>query len=219
VERNALDERGFAVERLGIGDWPDVTVGAGGVISYDDWVALADGDSRIGGAVVFAFDVSPMRTSASIVAAGRRDDGRYHVEVVEHRSGTAWVVPRMKELVEKHGPRMVLCDGPARALSNAMASEGVEVHETTGTEYAQACGLIVDAVAEKNLRHLATPELGSAVRGADTSPLGDAWKWSRRRSTADITPLVAATLALWAASQQVDGDALFDWSKVAGAAA
>jgi len=32
--------------------------------------------------------------------------------------------------------------------------------------------------------------------------MGDgAWAWSRKNSMADISPLVAATLALWAASQ------------------
>jgi hypothetical protein len=33
--------------------------------------------------------------------------------------------------------------------------------------------------------------------------VGDgSWKWTRRKSTTDITPLYAATTALWAAHQR-----------------
>ena len=54
-----------------------------------------------------------------------------------------------------------------------------------------------DTVDEKGLRHLGGLELRQAVKGATKRPLGDAWAWSRRNSTVDISPLVAATLALW----------------------
>jgi hypothetical protein len=61
----------------------------------------------------------------------------------------------------------------------------------------QACGLLYDAVAQGRLRHLGTPELAAALDGAVKRPLGDAWAWSRKSSSVDISPLVAATLALW----------------------
>jgi hypothetical protein len=48
-----------------------------------------------------------------------------------------------------------------------------------------------------NLRCLPNPALTSAVIGATTKPLGDAWKWDRKNSTVDISPLVASTLALF----------------------
>jgi hypothetical protein len=49
----------------------------------------------------------------------------------------------------------------------------------------------------QSLRHLGTPELDAAVAGAITRPLGDAWAWSRKSSSVDISPLVASTMALW----------------------
>ena len=45
-----------------------------------------------------------------------------------------------------------------------------------------------------------TSELLAALKGAVQRPLGDAWAWSRKSSSIDICPLVAATLALWGAS-------------------
>jgi len=49
------------------------------------------------------------------------------------------------------------------------------------------------------LRHVGSLDLWNAIRGASTRALTDRWAWSRRSSSVDIAPLVAATLALWAA--------------------
>jgi hypothetical protein len=45
--------------------------------------------------------------------------------------------------------------------------------------------------------HLDQPLLNTAVAAARKRAVGDAWAWHRKDSTTDITPLVAATLALW----------------------
>jgi hypothetical protein len=66
-------------------------------------------------------------------------------------------------------------------------------------DHAQACGAFVDRLAAATLTHRAQPALDDAVAGAARRPLGDAWLWSRRHSTVDIAPLVAATLAAWSA--------------------
>ena len=49
-------------------------------------------------------------------------------------------------------------------------------------EYTQACGLFLDQVGEKTIRHIGQPELDAAVRGARPRPLVDRWAWSRTRS-------------------------------------
>jgi hypothetical protein len=212
-ERRALGRREFAVERLGVGDWP-APDGADSVINPDDWDALTDHGSEPSGAVCFAFDVSPDRSSAAICIAGRRTDGKHHIEVVKHERGTAWVVRRLVELVNAHPSIAVVCDarGPAGSLVSELQLHSVTVTPLNASEHAQGCGLLVDAVNDGALRHLGTPELTAAVRGAAKRPLGDAWAWSRKSSNVDISPLVGCTLALWGA---VDGGALlgggFEW--------
>jgi hypothetical protein len=63
---------------------------------------------------------------------------------------------------------------------------------------AQACGQFYDATVETGrLRHVDQQEMNDALKAAVTRPLGDAWAWDRKRPTADITPITAATLALW----------------------
>jgi len=204
-EQRAMSERTFAVERLGVGDWPATDGGGGSDITAEEWAALADPESRLLDPVCLAFDVTPARASSSISAAGLRSDGQFHVELVERKPGTDWVVDRVVELCAAHSPVAVLCESrsPAASLVHKLEAAGVAVRVVDSAEHAKACGLIVDVVKQARLRHLGQPELTSAVKGAAKRALGDAWAWARRVSRVDIAPLVSVTLALWGASSQV----------------
>jgi hypothetical protein len=207
AERDELAERTFAVERLGVGDWPPVDGSADQVIRTEDWAALVDGGSSALDPVMFAFDVSPGRDRATITASGRRMDGLLHLEVVDRRNGTGWVVDRIVELVKKHEPAAVVCDsvGPAASLVRQLGEAGVEVTEFDSTEHARACAFLVDTVDQKGLRHLGSLELRDAIKGAKTRPMGDRWAWARKTSSVDISPLVAGTLSVWAAAEAQSG--------------
>lgn len=197
-----LGAREFAVERLGVGDWPATDRSGDAPITLEAWDAVADAKSTAADPVCFAYDVSPDRAKASIGAAGTRKgaDGEKHIEIVENRAGTGWIVPRLKDLHDRHGPVGIVCDGagPAASLIAEIERElGIEVRVVTAKEYANACGALFDRVEQKTVRHLGTNELRSAIKGAVKRALGDAWAWSRKNSAVDITSLCAATLALW----------------------
>jgi hypothetical protein len=198
-ELNTLADRTAAVERFNVGDWPDL-IGDGSVIRVSRWLELTDRDSRIDGAVWFAFDVSPVRDRGSIAVAGRRSDGNYHVEVLECRNGTGWMIDRLRELHRAHSPAAIVCDGasPAASLIPDLLTADVPAEAVNSGDHAKGCGVLFDAVDQGTLRHGGTGELVSALKGAKKAPRGDAWAWSRKNSTVDITPLVAVTLALWA---------------------
>lgn len=206
-ELASMDPRTFAVERLGIGDWPATNPDDNAAIDLTKWRALADPSSKVVDGHAFTFDVSPDRSSASISVAGRREDGLIHVETVDRRAGTGWVAPRLAELSKRYGVAEVQCDGasPAAALREAIEAAGVTVVTLSSADYVQACGIFYDQVEQGGLRHLGAPEMESAIRGAAVRPLVDSWAWSRKSSKVDITPLVAATLALWRAGQRPRG--------------
>jgi len=195
-ELRSMGRRTFAVERLGIGDWPATDANA---LAIEGWEDLEDPDSVLVDPVCLAFDVSPDRAWASIGAAGARPDGLAHIEVIENRRGTGWVVARLVELRNNHRPLAIIGDGasPASALIPALEEAGVEVLKASARDQADACGVIFDYAKDAKLRHLGTKELRDALKGAAKRPLGDAWAWSRKNSTVDISPLVACTLALW----------------------
>lgn len=200
ADQQIMDASEFA--RANLNRW--VTSMVAPVISLETWNALADPRSEQVGPLVFGFDLSPGRTSAAISVAGKTGADKLHIETIDHREGTDWVVARLAELSERYSPWCLVCDGagPAASLIPDLAAKGVNVVVTGARDMANACGILFDAAANDELRHLGTPELSAALTGAVKRPLGDAWAWSRKNSAVDISPLVAATVALWAFKTQ-----------------
>ncbi|MCP4087865.1 MAG: hypothetical protein GY745_22890 [Actinomycetia bacterium] len=142
-------------------------------------------------------DVSEDRSSASVAVA----DDRGVVELVEHRAGTGWVVAVANEVSRRLGAKVAFDKlGPASALSEDLTKDhGFGVPEVT-----DACGWFFDGVVDRKLRVRDSPELDDAVEGAVKKMIGDRFVWSRKASTTDPTPLIAATLAVWMAKQSGD---------------
>jgi hypothetical protein len=182
------------------------TGGGRPVFDAGTWADACSPSSRFGGTPCFAIDVTPDRAFASIGVAGRREDRKIHVEVVEHRPGVDWVPGRLRELYERWNPWPVVLDAGSPAYSLLIDLRGLSVKaETTGArEYAAACGQFYDAVVGGEVRHLDQPVLNSAVRAARKRVLGDAWAWARR-SGGDVSPLVAVTLARYGLVKAGDG--------------
>lgn len=191
--------------RAYLNQWPDEIHEGWRVINRTAWEALADAGSQPGDPVVFAADVTPDRSMGAIGVAGRRGDGAMHVEVVDHRSGTGWMVERLVQLHQRWSPAAVVVDaaGPAGSLIVDLEAAGIEVTRPTARQVAQACGWFYDAATSDlpQLRHLGQVELARALAGATRRPLGEAWAWSRRGGI-DICPLVAVTLAAWGRATQ-----------------
>lgn len=203
TERAAMSWPAFRRERLGVWDADESQVVAERVIPADRWAGCADPLSSVVDVPCFAVDVSPDRRWSSIAVAGRSASGRVHVEVVDRREGVGWVVDRVVELVGRWAPRAVVLDpaGPAGPLLSGLRGVSV-LREVSGRELAQACGGLLDLVMGGVLVHLgdgACPALGAAVAGAARRQVGESWAWSRRSADVDLSPLVAVTLAAWAA--------------------
>lgn len=197
AERRAMPVEEFGRERLGWWDDADEDLEA----LLEDWQACADDSAHSMGHPVFGLDVSPGLRSAAIVAALPLAEGVPLVEVVEHHAGTDWVASRAKELQAAHVPLEWVLDpsGPAGALLPDLAEIGIVPRQVSGREMGQACAAMAGLVGRRALRHMGDPTLSSAIGGSIRRDVGDGlWTWSRRRSGADICPLVATTVALWA---------------------
>lgn len=195
AERGAMSDEMFARERLSVS--PELAV-VGEIVPMESWRACEDPVSSFSGSPVFAVDVSPDEASASIAAAGVRDDDLKHVEIVEHRAGTGWVVPWLLERQKRWGAKVVGDPGsPAGGVLADAKAAGVEITPVSMRDHAGACSAFRAAVVERRMRHRPEPLLDAALAGATKREVGDgAWLWSRKSSMVDITPLVAATLAL-----------------------
>lgn len=190
-------------QRAYLNQWPDRSA-VDPVISRHAWDAIADFNSEPAGSVIFGVDAAPDRSSAAIAVAGARPDGVGHVEIsarggmVDARPGTGWLLARIVELNEKHRPHAWVLDpgSAAGSLLPALQENGIEPELVTGREMAQACGAFYEDVVEtQGFRHRGQQVLNDAVASAQKRRAVDAWAWDKRFSDADISPLVAATLA------------------------
>lgn len=198
----SLSEENFRREALGIWD----AVGANWVIPQSAWEAavnLSERDQSL--PVAFGLDVSPSRATAAIAAAYMLDDDLWRVEVVQHKLGTDWLVPWLSDPARAVAPLVTVLDpvGPAGSLVRDLVAERVRPLLRTGaSDMKAACGLFYDGIVNGSLTHLGDPTLTDALAGAESRRLLDAWAWSRKDSSADITPLVAATLAVYGLSEK-----------------
>jgi hypothetical protein len=197
-----MPHRGWIVERLGIGSWPSPAGTVASPVSPEEWQALLDRDSKRIGELVFAFDVQPDRRAA-LFACGRRDDELLHVELLRVAAGTGWLVDELQRLEAKYDVAEIVADGYGGNLAVARTLEeaGLKVRTLSGSEHAASCAKLLDLVAERSFRHIGQPEIGEALRGAEAKPVGDAWAWSRKRSSGDVAVVVALTLALAVGSE------------------
>ena len=197
---------GIARERLGL--WAETS--SDQIIPAEAWEACRDETSEIISPPLFGLDVSPARSWAAIAAAGTNQAGRTHVEVtsrdgiVDHRPGTEWVVPRLVQLRESLPDLKVwiAAGSGAEAMRTEIETAGVPVEVVGGRDVAAGCGMFFDHTVTARLAHrdvgnVLTESLDGAKKRVEDGET--AWVWGRKRSAADITPLYAATLALWAA--------------------
>lgn len=160
------------------------------VIPDATWRMVCSHDVSPSDPLTFAVDVSRDRDWSAIVACGTGPNDLPVLELVDHRPGVGWVPDRVAELRANHrGSIVVESRSPAAALAIQHA------HEMTPAEAVLASGLFYDAVADARLRVRIDRRLDDALANASKQPIGESWRFGRR-GTGDVTPLVAATLAL-----------------------
>jgi hypothetical protein len=201
--KRQLGDESFRREGLGIWD-----TGSGSVIPPTLWSKCLDSESKIAGVMKFVLDVSPSRSWSSIAVAGYRADELPHLEitsregVLDHRPDAGWVVDRATELRDKWpGFALTIVSGAAaEALVPALTAASIPLEFVKSADVPAACGLFYDRVTAGTVRHIGQSVLTDALKGARKNiDNGEgAWRWGRRKSSADITPLYAGTVALWA---------------------
>jgi hypothetical protein len=195
------------------------------------WEGLLDRGSRIAGVRAFAAEFAEDRSAACIGVAGRRADGRWHVEVVEPglrippgTAGVDWVEPRLAELVKDWKPCTTVVDParPAASLIVPLRNRGIDVTTPTLREVAGACGRFFDATGEAAtperpqvswVHHLGQRELDRSVAGVVPIDVGaGAFVFVERGSPAELIHVNSAVLAMHGVD--VKGSTVIPRSKV-----
>lgn len=177
---------------------------ATGPIPAGSWQMRRDPDSSIapGDPLAFAVDTSWDRSTSWIGVAGYRADGTPHVEIVASHYGTDWIVPWLRERLDKYDPLAIALQGtgaPVSSVTDALIEAfGDLVLNLGGQDLARASGTFYDSVVNGPLAHIGQEPLDDAIQHAVARPAGDAWLWDRKHSPVDIAPIVTVTEALHA---------------------
>lgn len=175
------------------------------------WVGGIDEHSfiREDSELVFGIDLSQDRKYTTIAVCGLRDDGNYHVEVVERRMGTEWAVDWFKQRAPKYGHMKLAFQergAPVSGLGEMICTvAGVERMAQGGSDLTSGWDRFYDAVAAcapDNARggikvyHLPQPVLDAPGRTCQMRNLGGGVMLPNRiKSPDDIAPLMACAMA------------------------
>lgn len=190
-------------ERNYLNVWPRPSELTGGGLDLNAWALATDHESAPAwdAPLGLAVDVTPERDWAAMAAAGRRTDGRVHLELGRSEAGTGWVVEQAQKMLATTPARALTLNshGPAAALLPDLYAAGVPVDPVDAGDYANAVGAWYDdlVATPPRLAHRGQEALTAAVTAARLHPRGDVFVWRRRNG--NVAPLVAVTLARWAA--------------------
>jgi hypothetical protein len=202
-DREEFGPAAFAAEYLC--RWPDENeTGLVGwdALRLDDWLAAKTTDPLPDGLpAMLAVDVDPFGRSASIVAAVRVDDAVL-VEVVDHRPGSGWVRDAVVELAGDVDAVVVDDYGAGHDLVGKLEALPVmsgRLLAVTSRDVVAASYGFEAGIREGVIRWRASDyheALTAAAAAAQRTP-GRSWQWERRVATSQ-TPLMGASLAVWA---------------------
>jgi phage terminase large subunit-like protein len=197
TELATMTAEAFAIERLGV-VFDDDDASSSELPEWGDRVVPG---SKLVGVPSVAVDVAADGSWTSVCVAGAGSDGPLHVELVERLSGTASAVAVVAAVCRTHSVPVHL--DPRSAAGGLIAdlkAAGVEVVEVGTMDLVKACAALKRLVADGGVVHLGQGPLDAAVSAAGIRAVSDGWLWARRRSSGDISPLVAVTVALHGAS-------------------
>ncbi|HKY68605.1 MAG TPA: hypothetical protein VJM49_19625, partial [Acidimicrobiales bacterium] len=175
--------------------WPVRTAKAVPVIDPAVWAACRDDDLCPTGTYALSLEFTTDRDHGAVVCAGDAE-GVTALAVLEHSSDIEALVARAAKVSAEWGAAVVIDkSGPAASAIPALERAGATVMGVALSDVVRACGDFHDAANNARLAHRGDDRLTDAVKAATKRRVADAWVW--RRGGADLSPLIAGTLARW----------------------
>ena len=194
-----LGEDSFRREALGI--WDQDTEHA--AIDPELWAQAATPERASGGWTAMAIDMPPHRGWITIGACQAYEDGTAYIDIAAlkgvRKHGTKWPVDFLARRWPHLAAVVIDAQSPATVLIPPLKAAGIDVTVTSASDMGKACGRLLDMLQYHELRHKPDVRpLDQAVAGATVRKIGveGAFGWNKLGSDVDISPLVAATLAL-----------------------
>ena len=180
------------------------------------WIGGQDPESfiREDSELFWGIDMSQDRKWTVISVCGLREDGNYHVELVDRRIGTEWAIDWFRARAQKYGHMKLAFQergAPVSGLAEQICTiAGVERMAQGGPDLSAGWNRFYDAVAAcvpedkrggVKVYHLPQPSLDTPGRTCQMRNLGGGVMLPDRvKSPDDISPLMACAMAFAAAT-------------------
>ncbi|NKS41708.1 hypothetical protein GS496_14210 [Rhodococcus hoagii] len=192
--------KGFDVEALGRGDWPDPSdeQETWQIVAEDQWHGLVDYPELVG---TRAIGIARVGAQWVVAAAQRTDDDRIHVEVGYLRiAANPDIVDLIVRLDDALEPCAIATDArsPAAVIEPLLKKAGIELIKSSTSQAALMGSGFVDDADDGLISHTGQRALDVALEAAGKRllPRGD-WVVDAAGDPA-VAPLLAVVVARWA---------------------
>jgi phage terminase large subunit-like protein len=156
----------------------------------------------VGGYTVFAFDVSPSRRNASLVAGQILADGRIGIGILQTwESQVAVDDLRIAVDIKAHSdlyrPRQICFDKyTSQSIADKLSNAGQIVQDISGASFYQACGDLNDALNSKRLVHAGQTNWIQQMNNCAAKVNDSAWRIVKRKSAGDVSGAIATAMVV-----------------------
>jgi phage terminase large subunit-like protein len=155
-----------------------------------------------GGYTVFAFDVSPSRRNASLVAGQILADGRIGVGILQTWESQVSVddlkiAAEIKAHADLYRPRQICFDKyTSQSIADRLANAGQMVVDISGAAFYQACTDLNDALNAHRLVHAGQENWIQQMNNCAAKTNDSSWRIVKRKSAGDVSGAISTAMVV-----------------------
>jgi phage terminase large subunit-like protein len=155
-----------------------------------------------GGYTVFAFDVSPSRRNASLVAGQILPDGRIGIGILQTWESQVSVddlkiAVNIKAWADQYRPRQICFDKyTSQSIADRLANAGQMVMDISGAAFYQACTDLNDALNAHRLVHSGQENWIQQMNNCAAKTNDSSWRIVKRKSAGDVSGAISTAMVV-----------------------
>ena len=156
----------------------------------------------VGGYTVFAFDVSPSRRNASLVAGQILPDGRIGIGILQTWESQVSVddlkiAVDIKAWADQYRPRQICFDKyTSQSIADRLANAGQMVMDISGAAFYQACTDLNDALNAHRLVHSGQENWIQQMNNCAAKTNDSSWRIVKRKSAGDVSGAISTAMVV-----------------------
>jgi phage terminase large subunit-like protein len=156
----------------------------------------------VGGYTVFAFDVSPSRRNASLVAGQILPDGRIGVGILQTWESQVSVddlkiAAEIKGWADQYRPRQICYDKyTAQSIAERLTNAGQMTMDISGAAFYQACGDLLNSLVSGTLVHAGQENWVQQMNNCAAKTNDSSWRIVKRKSAGDVSGAISTAMVV-----------------------